>query len=90
MTLRVAEASGAAPAAAGAGDKAELRRAFERRAQAARRAEKWADRAMEEVLERDVFLKAVSRPPPPPPHLHRFAVPSQRIFQPSYGVPRTS
>ncbi|CAK9786766.1 hypothetical protein CC85DRAFT_286454 [Cutaneotrichosporon oleaginosum] len=66
MTLRVAEsASGSsASAGAGAGDKAELRRAFERRAQAARRAEKWADRAMEEILPRDVFLQALT-------YLHR-------------------
>ncbi|BEI90874.1 uncharacterized protein CcaverHIS019_0309440 [Cutaneotrichosporon cavernicola] len=57
MTLRVTEAS---EAEAGAGDKAELRRAFEKRVQYARRAEKWADRAMEQVLDRDTFVKALS------------------------------
>ncbi|GMK59214.1 hypothetical protein CspeluHIS016_0702290 [Cutaneotrichosporon spelunceum] len=55
MTLRVAET-----AMAGAGDKAELRRAFENRIQTARRADKWADRVMEEVLDRETLVKALS------------------------------
>lgn len=41
-------------------DAAQLRASLERRAKIAKLAEKWGDRAMEEVLDRDSFQKAVS------------------------------
>jgi hypothetical protein len=63
MTLGVTERPmpGQVAAAAGVSDAAALRTALERRATAARRAEKWMDKAMEEVLNRDEFQKAVSK-----------------------------
>ncbi|WOO83644.1 Putative RNA polymerase II subunit B1 CTD phosphatase Rpap2 [Vanrija pseudolonga] len=57
MSLGVAERS-ATPAAQS--DAASLRRALERRAELSRRADKWMDRLMEEVVDRVAFQRALS------------------------------
>ncbi|TXT08790.1 hypothetical protein VHUM_02918 [Vanrija humicola] len=56
MSLGVAERA-TAPAQS---DAASLRRALERRAELARRADKWLDRLMEDVVDRDAFQRALS------------------------------
>lgn len=57
MTLRVAESS---IAGTGAQDKEEYFRALKRKAELARRVDKWMDRVMEETVDRGPFQKAVS------------------------------
>jgi hypothetical protein len=58
MALNVAERSSDTPKAS---DAAQLRNALEYRATIARRAERWTDKAMEEVLTIPNFQKAVSK-----------------------------
>lgn len=57
MTLRVAESS---TAGTGAQDKEEYFRALKRKAELARRVDKWMDKTMEETVDRGQFQKAVS------------------------------
>ncbi|EJT48325.1 hypothetical protein A1Q1_02608 [Trichosporon asahii var. asahii CBS 2479] len=57
MTLRVAESS---IAGTGAQDKEEYFRALKRKAELARRVDKWMDRVMEETVDRGPFQKALS------------------------------
>lgn len=59
MTLRVAESS---IAGTGAQDKEDYFRALKRKAELARRVDKWMDKTMEETVDRGQFQKAVSTP----------------------------
>lgn len=58
MTLRVAESSNQN---VGAQDKEEYFRALKRKADLARRVDKWMDKLMEETVDRTQFQKAVSQ-----------------------------
>lgn len=60
MTLRVAESSSSGASGAGAQDKEEYFRALKRKAELARRVDKWMDKLMEETVDRGQFQRAVS------------------------------
>lgn len=61
MTLRVAESNiPGSLSGTGAQDKEEYFRALKRKAELARRVDKWMDRVMEETVDRGQFQKAVS------------------------------
>lgn len=63
MTLRVAESTArqsASASAGGAADKEEYFKALKRKAELARRVDKWMDKLMEEPVDRSQFQRAVS------------------------------